>query len=83
MDNGNPMAINFMKGGIVYANYVNTVSPPPRLGSTIYRSRLWLTAHASRSSVKVWRYSQTVSTTAFGAQKLTNQIEMTFSIDEL
>ena len=26
-DNGNPMAINFMKGGIVYANYVNTVSP--------------------------------------------------------
>ncbi len=26
-DNGNPFAINFMKGGIVYANYVNTVSP--------------------------------------------------------
>jgi starch synthase len=26
-DNANPMAINFMKGGIVYANYVNTVSP--------------------------------------------------------
>ena len=26
-DTGNPMAINFMKGGIVYANYVNTVSP--------------------------------------------------------
>ena len=26
-DNGNPFALNFMKGGIVYANYVNTVSP--------------------------------------------------------
>ncbi len=26
-DNGNPMAINFMKAGIVYANSVNTVSP--------------------------------------------------------
>lgn len=26
-DPGNPMAINFMKSGIVYANYVNTVSP--------------------------------------------------------
>jgi len=26
-DNFNPLAINFMKGGIVYANYVNTVSP--------------------------------------------------------
>lgn len=27
MDNFNPTAINFMKGGIVYANSVNTVSP--------------------------------------------------------
>ncbi|MEM8505895.1 MAG: glycogen/starch synthase, partial [Cyanobacteria bacterium P01_D01_bin.1] len=27
LDNGNPFAINFMKGGIVYSNYVNTVSP--------------------------------------------------------
>ena len=27
MDNFNPFAINFMKGGIVYSNYVNTVSP--------------------------------------------------------
>lgn len=27
MDNFNPLAINFMKGGIVYANHVNTVSP--------------------------------------------------------
>ncbi len=26
-DNFNPGAINFMKGGIVYSNYVNTVSP--------------------------------------------------------
>ena len=26
-DNFNPLAINFMKGGIVYANHVNTVSP--------------------------------------------------------
>lgn len=26
-DNFNPFAINFMKGGIVYANFVNTVSP--------------------------------------------------------
>ncbi len=26
-DNFNPFALNFMKGGIVYANYVNTVSP--------------------------------------------------------
>lgn len=26
-DNFNPNAINFMKGGIVYSNYVNTVSP--------------------------------------------------------
>jgi starch synthase len=26
-DNFNPFAINFMKGGIVYSNYVNTVSP--------------------------------------------------------
>ncbi|MEO1445111.1 MAG: glycogen/starch synthase, partial [Cyanobacteria bacterium J06635_11] len=26
-DPGNPMAINFMKSGIVYANYINTVSP--------------------------------------------------------
>ena len=26
-DNFNPFAINLMKGGIVYANYVNTVSP--------------------------------------------------------
>ncbi len=26
-DNFDPTAINFMKGGIVYANYVNTVSP--------------------------------------------------------
>ncbi len=26
-DNRHPTAINFMKGGIVYANYVNTVSP--------------------------------------------------------
>lgn len=26
-DNGNPFALNLMKGGIVYANYVNTVSP--------------------------------------------------------
>ena len=26
-DNHHPTAINFMKGGIVYANYVNTVSP--------------------------------------------------------
>ena len=26
-DNFNPLAINFMKGGIVYSNYVNTVSP--------------------------------------------------------
>jgi starch synthase len=27
LDNFNPFALNFMKGGIVYANYVNTVSP--------------------------------------------------------
>ncbi len=27
LDTGNPFAINFMKGGIVYSNYVNTVSP--------------------------------------------------------
>ncbi|NJN39437.1 MAG: glycogen synthase GlgA [Acaryochloridaceae cyanobacterium CSU_3_4] len=27
LDNFNPFAINMMKGGIVYANYVNTVSP--------------------------------------------------------
>ncbi|MGF1539811.1 MAG: glycogen synthase GlgA [Pleurocapsa sp.] len=26
-DNFNPFALNFMKGGIVYSNYVNTVSP--------------------------------------------------------
>ena len=26
-DNAHPTALNFMKGGIVYANYVNTVSP--------------------------------------------------------
>lgn len=26
-DNFNPFAINYMKGGIVYSNYVNTVSP--------------------------------------------------------
>lgn len=26
-DNNNPNAINFMQGGIVYSNYVNTVSP--------------------------------------------------------
>ncbi len=26
-DNSNPFAINLMKGGIVYSNYVNTVSP--------------------------------------------------------
>ena len=26
-DDGNPFAINFMKGGIVYSNYINTVSP--------------------------------------------------------
>lgn len=26
-DNFNPFALNFMKGGIVYANFVNTVSP--------------------------------------------------------
>lgn len=26
-DNGNPAAVNLMKGGIVYANYVTTVSP--------------------------------------------------------
>ncbi|MFK8184743.1 MAG: glycogen synthase GlgA [Phormidesmis sp.] len=26
-DTGNPLALNFMKGGIVYSNYVNTVSP--------------------------------------------------------
>ena len=26
-DNFNPFALNFMKGGIVYANHVNTVSP--------------------------------------------------------
>jgi starch synthase len=27
LDNFNPFALNFMKGGIVYSNYVNTVSP--------------------------------------------------------
>ncbi len=27
LDHSSPFAINFMKGGIVYANYVNTVSP--------------------------------------------------------
>jgi starch synthase len=27
MDNANPTALNFMKGGIVYSNFVNTVSP--------------------------------------------------------
>jgi starch synthase len=27
LDNFNPFALNFMKGGIVYANHVNTVSP--------------------------------------------------------
>ncbi len=27
MDNFNPLALNLMKGGIVYSNYVNTVSP--------------------------------------------------------
>ncbi|MGB3298747.1 MAG: glycogen synthase GlgA [Phormidesmis sp.] len=27
LDHASPFAINFMKGGIVYANYVNTVSP--------------------------------------------------------
>ncbi len=27
LDNFNPFALNLMKGGIVYANYVNTVSP--------------------------------------------------------
>ncbi len=26
-DNGNPFAINMMKGGIVYSNYISTVSP--------------------------------------------------------
>ena len=26
-DNGNPFALNFMKSGIVYSNYINTVSP--------------------------------------------------------
>jgi starch synthase len=27
LDNFNPLAINYMKGGIVYSNFVNTVSP--------------------------------------------------------
>ena len=44
-DNFNHSAINLMKGGIVYSNFITTVSPQARGGGTLLRSGEWGLGH--------------------------------------
>ena len=58
LDNFNHTAINLMKGGIVYSNYVNTVSAAPFLGGALHRPGLRPRPDARHPSPQVRRHPQ-------------------------
>ena len=49
-DNFNPGAVNLMKGGIVYSNFVTTVSPQYCVGGALHRPGFRPGANAARST---------------------------------
>jgi starch synthase len=65
-DNFNPFSLNFMKGGIVYSNHVNTVSPHHAWEARHGNQRLWPGAHPSTCISTSFPAFSTGLTTRFG-----------------